>query len=128
MGDRCDVFVTVHKDDVKRMQNILGGGYTIRTDNNLVTLTEDNMSEGGYELLLAAVRDGIIFMGSHGPGHEYLAAEFCSDGISYMDMPTWEGNYVVFADETGEVSETDIHNLKKFISKRKRVKELLSEG
>jgi hypothetical protein len=112
MGDSCYFKMTVLKEDVKQINEIMFGddsdGCWAEVDDNndgTVTLIDYDANYGYHDQREKLAEAGIIFEGFHGPGGEYGECHFaCYDG-SHIAVSSVEGGPVVSVSRSGANEE-----------------------
>jgi hypothetical protein len=124
MGDRCYLYVTVEKDRAKEFCDTVFGCETGPEDEGEfhVSYEVSEINWGAYQELKEAAEAGVLFYGHHGAGLEYGPSAFCGgDGqLSQVDTGH-DGQFVLYADEDGNIFPSAQASLKHFISVHKSV-------
>jgi len=121
MGDRCQVEVTVRKDQVEQFIKIVGYDPDGELENDLsVTLAFHETNYGMGMVLDVAACALIEFYGEHTAGDSYGAADFFSDGKGNIHyIPTGDEGYgIIVSGATPSQRLERLHELEERISAR----------
>jgi hypothetical protein len=118
MDDRCYLYVTVEKARAKEFCDIVFGSELVPDDESEfhVSYGVSEVNWGAYDERKEAAEAGVLFYGHHEAGGEYGPSAFCGgDGqLSEVNTGT-DGQFVLYADEYGDISQTSQDSLKEFI-------------
>ncbi len=92
MGDRCSVEVLCNKNDAKRFEGI---GFVqvhwAKHSDSIAHMFAEETDYGAATDLQVLAKQGTVFIGASGPGDEYSAAVFASDGKRLMSVKSLTG-------------------------------------
>ena len=130
MGDRCSMSVRVRADQIELFCEASGlcEPDDFELDGNTADAELEEVNYGGYNGLVEAAQQGVVFVGNHGAGDEYGPGRFAGVCGRYdecrVDYET--GNLIAPVRDDGTVSKTVLRDLKKFIALYKRAEAALA--
>ena len=139
MGDRCNMNITVCRDDVGALgtngfgAEPCGGDWYNEIEDGgdgLVDLVLEEVNYGGYRELEEAAAAGILFYGAHGCGGDYGPSEFVSDGKRVLYAGTdHEGEICVAYSADAAKRRAELARVRRYLATVERVqKEMRKRG
>lgn len=129
MGDRCYMSVRVRADQIKLFCEASGlcEPDAFELDDSTADAELEEVNYGGYDGLVEAAQQGVVFVGNHGAGDEYGPGRFAGVCGRYAECRAdYEtGNLIVTADDNDTVSATVLRALKKFVAFYKKAEAAL---
>ena len=100
MGDRCSFEITFLASDLEKVTKEIGSpNYEETVRTGVLRWEQDEVNYANYEEMQALARQGVVFIGSHGAGHEYPEGVFVGLEGQYLELLAVMGRPVLFLDE-----------------------------
>ena len=132
MGDRCYLEITYRKQDEEHFTDVLCDTWydTVIDETEFhQTVCAGEANYGLYEERQCLAKNGVCFVGWHGPGGEYGEAVFAAFGGEWADVPGHEHEPHVPLQEDGTFNAEILKEAKLYHELAKKARKFLgTEG